>query len=248
MAGESIDFPILYYDLRAINTVFTVETGNLKKILPHPNFKPIELWPGTAMLAIAAFEYLDTSIGPYNEIGIAIPIKFPPGFVFPIFSALPMMFKNSFSVYVHHLLVTTEIAYQGGVHFYNYPKFLSEIIFQDQNDNLDVTLKEKGDLILKIRAKKLDLKKSARSESHTYSIKDNVVMHSIIEGWAPRFGMMMMGNMAELELGNHPISKELSALSLSKTARSGTYAEGMMMKLYDPDKRWDVETLDIIPE
>jgi len=248
MDGESIDFPILYYDLRAITSVFTVKTNKLKNLLPHPNFKTIEIWPGTSMLAIAAFEYLDTSIGPYNEIGIVIPIKFPPGFSFPGFSALPMMFKNSFSVYIHHLPVTTDIAYQGGVYFYNYPKFISEIIFQDQDDNLEVTLKEKDEFILKIIAKKLTLKKSVRSESHTYSIKDNVVMHTIIEAYAPRFGMKMMGSMAELELGNHSISKELSELSLSKTARSGTYAEGMMMKLNDPDKRWDVETLEVISD
>lgn len=248
MEGESIDFPILYYDLRAITSIFTAKTKSLRELLPHRNFKPIELWPGTAMLAIAAFEYHDTSIDPYNEIAIAIPITFPPSFSFPGLSAVSMMLKNRFSVYIHHLPVTTDIAYKGGVYFYNYPKFVSEITFQDQGDNLEVILREKTELIFKMNAKKLALKKSAQSENHTYSIKENVVMHTIIEGWAPRFGMTMMGNMAELELGNHPISKELAKLSLSKTARSGTYAEGMMMKLYSPDKRRDVETLDIISD
>lgn len=248
MDDESIEFPILYYDLRGINSIFTAKTDRLEKLLPHPNFKPVELWPGTGMLAIAAFEYLDTSIGPYNEIAIAIPIKFPPGFIFPGLSAISMMLKNSFSVYIHHLPVTTEIALKGGVYFYNYPKFLSEITFQDRDDDLVVTLKKKDELILKMSAKKLVLKKSVRSESHTYSIKENVVMHALIEGLTPRFGMMMMGNMAELELGTHPISHELADLSLSKTARSGTYAEAMMMKLYTPDKSWNVETLDIVSD
>jgi hypothetical protein len=57
----------------------------------------------------------------------------------------------------------------------------------------------------------------------------------------------MLGGDAELELGNHPISKELSELNLSKTARSGIYAEGMMTKLYGPDIRWNADTLEKIP-
>ncbi len=68
MEGESIEFPILYYDFRMISGTFTAKTSKLKKLLPHLNFKPIEIFPGTGMITIVAFEYLDTSIGPYKEI------------------------------------------------------------------------------------------------------------------------------------------------------------------------------------
>ena len=121
MAGESIEFPILYYDFRMISATFTVKTNKLKKLLPHPNFKPIEILPGTGMIIIVAFEYRDTSIGPYNEIALSVPVNFPPKFVFPGLSAISMILKNRFSVYIHHLPVTTEIARKGGIHFYNYP-------------------------------------------------------------------------------------------------------------------------------
>ena len=55
-----------------------------------------------------------------------------------------------------------------------------------------------------------------------------------------------MGNVARLELGEHRISKELADLNISKTARIGQYAEGMMTKLYDPDQRWNVNSLALI--
>ena len=246
MAGQPMEFPIFYYDVRFVTAIFTAKTSALKRLLPHPRFKPIQIWPGTGMLGIAAFEYHDTSVGPYNEVGIAIPIKFPSRFVVPGLSALKMMRKNLFPMYIHHLPVTTEIALKFGIHFYNYPKFLAEITFQDQDESLEVTLKEKDDLILKLLAKKLPLKRSAGFEFHTYSIKDNVVMHTLVEGWAPKFGAVRMGSIAELELGEHGISKELAELNLSKTARSGLYGEGVMTKLHDPDQRWNADTLDII--
>lgn len=71
-------------------------------------------------------------------------------------------------------------------------------------------------------------------------------MRGWVEGWAPKIGETMLGSDAELELGNHRISKELAELNLSKTARSGIYAEGMMTKLYVPDIRWNVDTLENI--
>lgn len=246
MAGEPIEFPVLYYDFRFIMGTFTAKTNRLKKLLPHPNFKPIEIWPGTGMLGITAFEYNDTSIGSYNEVAVGIPIKFPPGLVFPGLSAIAMMRKNIFPIYIHHLPVTTEIALKGGIYFYNYPKFLAEITFQDLEENLEVTLKEKDDLILKIYARKLPLKKASRFEFHTYSVKENMVMHTLIDGWAPRLGKMMMGSIAELELGEHRISKELADLNMSKAARSGLYGEGVMTKLHEPDQRWNVDSLEII--
>jgi len=246
MAGQPMEFPVFYYDVRFVTAIFTAKTSALKKLLPHPRFKPIQIWPGTGMLGIAAFEYHDTSVGPYNEVGIAIPIKFPSRFVVPGLSALKMMRKNLFPVYIHHLPVTTEIAFKFGIHFYNYPEFLADITFQDRDESLEVTLKEKDDLILKLLAKKLPLKRSAGFEFHTYSIKDNVVMHTLIEGWAPKFGAVRMGSVAELELGEHGISKELAELNLSKTARSGLYGEGVMTKLHDPDQRWNADTLEII--
>jgi hypothetical protein len=246
MAGEPIEFPILYYDLRMIEAVFKTKTTAIKKILPHSNYKPIEIWPGTGLLGIAAYEYFDTSIGPYNELAISVPIRFPPSFAFPGLAAKSMMRKKLFSVYIHHLPVTTEIALKAGIYFWNYPKFLAEISFKDEGSNLEVTLKEKEEIILKMRAKKLSLDRSSKLTFHSYSIKDKVVMRGLIEGWASKFGETTSGGDAELELGNHRIGKELAELNPSKRARTGMYAEGMMAKLYDPDTRWNVDTLEKI--
>jgi hypothetical protein len=101
-------------------------------------------------------------------------------------------------------------------------------------------------LILKISATKPALKSTERVQFHTYSLKNGVVMHALVEGMAPSLGKVVMGNIARLELGEHKIAKELTELGLSKVARSGQYAEGMMTKLNEPDILWNVETLTII--
>ncbi len=73
-------------------------------------------------------------------------------------------------------------------------------------------------------------------------------MRGLIQGCPPKIGETMLGGNAELELGNHRISKELGELNLSRTARSGMYTKGMMAKLYDADIRWSVDTLEKIPD
>jgi hypothetical protein len=246
MDGEPIEFPILYYDLRCINGIFTARTSKLRTLLPHPNFRPIELWPGTGMVCIGAFEYHDTSIGPYNEVAVAIPVRFPPAFSFPGIAAVSMMRANVFPVYIHHLPVTTEIALRAGVHFWNYPKFVAEITFQDRDQGLEVVLREDDELILKMSASKPPARHPSQIRMHTYSIRDKEVMHALVDGRAARQGTVMMGRVARLELGDHRISRELADLGMSEIARSGMYMEGMMTKLYDPDQRWDVDTLSPI--
>ncbi len=243
MAGEAIAFPILYYDSRMLSITFNVKTSRLKKLLPHPNLKPIEILPGTGMFTIAALEYRDTSIEPYNEIAICVPVIFPPKLIFPALPVISMLQKCSYTVYIHHLPVTTEKARQVGVHFYNYPKFLAGISFKDRDDTLEVALREDDELILKIYVGKLPHRQSVQMEFHTYSIRENVVMYTLIEGMAPRYRMKMFGNGASLELGSHPISREIMRLGLGKTALAVQYIDGMMTKLHCPNQYRDVNTL-----
>lgn len=244
--GQSVEFPVFYYDYRFVTCVVMAETNKLKALLSHPEFKVAELWPGAGILSLTAFEYKDTDLGPYNEVAISIPMYFPHADFVPEKSAIAMVRKNKFSTYVHKLPVTTEIARKGGVHFYNFPKFLADITFEDTDDKTVVVLKEKDELILKITANKLRLKKSIDFEYHTFSLKDNLVLHTLIEGKAPKFAQIAMGKFAELELGSHPLGAELKEIGVGVIANNGLYAENAMCKLHYPSKQWNAETLELV--
>jgi hypothetical protein len=244
--GQSVEFPVFYYDYRFLTCVVTAKSDKLNALLPHPEFKVAELWPGSGVLSMTAFEYRDTDLGPYNEVAISIPMYFPHADFVPEKSAIAMVRKNIFSMYVHQLPVTTEIARRGGVYFYNFPKFIADISFEDVDDKTVVVLKEKDDLILKITANKIPMKKSIDFEYHTFSMRDNLVLHSLIEGRAPKFGQIAMGRFAELELGGHPLGIELKEIGVGNIANNGLYAENAMCKLHYPSKQWNAETLELV--
>jgi hypothetical protein len=246
MHGLSIEFPVLYYDFRFSTCIFAVKTARLQSILPHPRFNPVQMWPGTGMLCITAFEYRDTSIGPYNEVAVSVPINFPPAAFLGRHSAFSMMRTKTFPVYIHQLPVTTRIALDGGVYFYHYPKFLAEIDIEERKDHLEVSLTEGGTLILRLLTRKLPLKTSESFEFHTFSLGEQTIMHTLVEGRAGRFAKKRMGKCGELELGSHTMSDELSALEPSTIAMSGFFGEGAMSKLHAPDRHWDTKTLALV--
>jgi hypothetical protein len=244
--GLSVEFPILYYDFRFVTCIFAVKIQRLKSILPHPQFTPIQKWPGTGMIGIAAFEYRDTSIGPYKEVAIVVPINFPQATFLGKHTAHSMMRQKIFPVYIHHLPVTTKLALDVGVYFYNYPKFLAEIDFQERQDLLEIELKEGNDPILKMSVKNKPLKKSAPFEIRTFSLEEKMIMHTLVKAHAAKYGQVKFGKCGELELGSHRISNELKNLDLSKFAWSGFFGEGTMSRLYDPDRQWDKDTMNSI--
>jgi hypothetical protein len=243
MKGLSCEFPVLYYDFRFVNCIFTVKMDRLKHILPHTQFLPIQIWPGTGMLAVTAFEYRDTSIGPYNEVAISVPLNFPPATFVGKNSALTMLRKHIYPLYIYHLPVTTEMARDVGVYFYNYPKFLAEIEFHERQDGIEVALREENDLILKMSTKRLALNKSAPIESHTFSLGEKTVMHTLIEGRAAKFGQKILGKCGELELGSHHISDELRKLEMSTSSWIGFSAENAMSKLNHPNQQWELDSM-----
>jgi len=242
--GRKVEFPVFYYDFSAVTASFIVKASKLREMLPHPKFVPAEIWPGTGVLTISAYEYRDTDIGPYNEVAVSVPMNFENANFLPRKSAISMLRRHKFALYVHQLPVSTEEARLGGVYFYNYPKFLADIKIEDKGERIETTLKEKDELILKMSAKKLATKKFGAFEYHTFSIKDNQILHTLIEGSADRIGYSMMGKFANLELGDHEVAKELKGLDLGENSHSGQYAEGAMSKLHHPDKSWNVETLE----
>ena len=70
--GRKAKLPVFYYDNTAFTAIFAAPTSRLKRLLPHPDLRPVELYPGTGLMAFTCFEYRRTDIDPYNELSIAV--------------------------------------------------------------------------------------------------------------------------------------------------------------------------------
>ena len=141
--GE-VGLPILYYDTTAAFALFWCERGRVDAVLEGTQLTPAVTFLGRALVAIACFEYRDTSIGPYNEVGLAIPVR-PQGvrsWIPGPLDLLRQVDKRTVGFYVKELPVTTDAACQAGRTFWGYPKFVTEIGFGLQRRSLTCTVSD----------------------------------------------------------------------------------------------------------
>ena len=75
--GEAtFDLPIYYFRDDAFALYYTADFDRVKAAMPSDNLHPLLLPGGRAVVAFCAFNYIDTSIGPYGEIAVALPAVF----------------------------------------------------------------------------------------------------------------------------------------------------------------------------
>lgn len=136
--GEA-EFPILYYDVSTLVALFQVDRGKAAAKLINMGLKPGLHWGGQAIAGLAFYEYRKTSIGPYNEVGLAIAAC-PAHVNKPISGWLNLyadIQRRSVGFHILNLPVTTRIAWAGGREMWGYPKFVTDIPFKLTDHHFD---------------------------------------------------------------------------------------------------------------
>ena len=232
-----VTVPILYPDVHSMWVYFSAPIHKVRALLPTDRLKPISMGNGNALYGIVCFEYRDTTIGSYNEVGIGVPCRLDPSINIPI---LPALFHRFFSVgfYVHHLPVTTQIAYDAGVEIWGLPKFVAQITFEETGTWRRCMLEADGQEILTLEVtyvlRNLQLE---TYDFQTFSVKDKHVLKIPVQSqghvWTSR-----KAECARLHLGDHPLSEELRSLQLNTKPLKTIIYPNMQVILYPASDRY----------
>lgn len=142
-----VQLPILYHRTRNINAFFRVDTLAVQSALKAAgagNLKATCNWGGKTLVALACYEYQDTSIGVYNEIGLAVPVVrsgVKPRLTHWLQTLRDVDDPNrDVGFYVLHLPVDTEAACAAGREIWGLPKFVTPIEYGRVDQQVDVVL------------------------------------------------------------------------------------------------------------
>ncbi len=231
--AESVALPIHYRDAESMMAFFPLPVRHVKALLPAPGMRPVEVVPGYAVLALIAFEYRDTDIGPYNELGICFPILFKSPLSIPF---VPLLLEKNYprlGFYVHRLPVTTQVACRAGREIWGYPKFVADIGFEENNEQRICHLREGGKHILSLSVDRPEgrLKEEERNLV-TYSVLEDRVLKTVVRTRMHIEHRRIRG--AELTLGDHSIARELEGLEISKRLIESRIADRMEAVLPAP--------------
>lgn len=219
IAGQAARLPIFYYDGTAQTAVFPARIGRLRALLPDPRLVPARLAPGLGAVAVTCFEYRDTDIGPYNELAIAIVLNEPPfALNLPGRALLQGLRRGQLHAWVHHLPVTTEVARAGGVDFYNYPKFIASIEFDERGEaGRSCRLAEGEETILRLSGEPVPTPDAGELQVFSHLWMDRQPQSSEFKLRATARGRALRPGAARLELGErHPIARELAGALVSR--------------------------------
>lgn len=138
----SVDLPILYYDNSVMMGLFRVDYDKAQALLAGQGLQAVRVVGGMALVGIAFYQYRDTSIADYNEVGVAIAVV-PTGTAVPALPLLSMLNspdKAPVGFFVVDLPVTTAAACAAGRELWGYPKFQTPIGFSLQGSRFEGTV------------------------------------------------------------------------------------------------------------
>ena len=136
-AGDC-DMPILYRDGSMLTLGYRVDAARAAELVAGP-FEPWVVM-GKAIALFCAFEYRDTSIGPYGEIGVGLLIK-RKGTSPSLLAALADLRRvEAAGLFVVNLPVTTQEAFAAGSELWGYPKYVASIDTKFEEDHVHVAL------------------------------------------------------------------------------------------------------------
>lgn len=214
--------PMFFRDAHLMGAAFTADLKSVKEALPDSPYQPLEVFPGTAVVAIHCMEYKDTDIGPYNEVSLSIAIR--RGLLPSPLSLLRSVLTRNYHAYVQELPVNTEAALYGGLDYFNYPKYLADISFRETASRRVCTLRDREslDLILEFEGGKIRTGGPSRKNPeavelltlNTYPRKDNRTCHARMLVNQRERGTSLWPDSASLRLGGHPRAEPFRKLRL----------------------------------
>ena len=198
IAGQTVTMPVEVRDASAATVIFEVDAAAAAAQCP-PAFEVIESSPGRAQMAIGLIDYKDNDLGSYHEVGIILFVR-PAG-------------GGPDGNFITRLPVDQAFTCEAGNVIWGFPKSVEQIDVVDSDGATTWTLTMDGELVLRmtVPAGGTDVMDPMRLVS--YTLIDGVP-HSTAFTQGGSQTSMAFGDGVTLELGSHPVSKELEALGL----------------------------------
>jgi hypothetical protein len=214
IAGQTVTMPCVVRDASAGTALFVVDATAARALVPE-QFDLVETSPGRCQLVVAAIDYRDNDLGDYLEVGITF-------FVIPAGGS-----ADDAGTFITRLPVEQPFTCEAGRTIWGFPKTVEDIALDYADTAVTCTLRMDGQLVLR-----LTLPRGGRDEMPplpmtTYTVIDGVAHRTAFTQGGTGSQVLVGGDGVALELGDHPVAKELATLGLPAAAQMSTWTEHM---------------------
>ena len=214
-----VDLPILYYDTSYVMAMFLVDRAAAEAHVRDEDLRPALGWGNRSVVALAGYEYRASTVGPYFEVALAIPVvpkDAPAGQRWLQVLRNEENFERDLGYRVLHLPVTTEAADVAGRDIWGLPKFVTPIDVQHSGRSISVRVDDPdaGEPIMTLDGQAGIGFPSLALPVMFYSRLDGQLLRSTVNG---RGGTTMYtgGNLRlRVGVGGHPMAATMRGLGL----------------------------------
>ena len=230
--------PVFYYDTHMMLGAFPARYTALCRAMPDPRFVPARLAPGLGMVAVSCVEHRDTDIGAYNELAVAVPLSYPGWRVnLPGRALLEGERYGQLHAFVLQLPVTSENARAGGVEFFNFPKIVVDIDFEEAGGRRVCRLAEGDTEILRFSGSLLPAAGGAQMQFFFHTWMDGQPQGAEFKIRHVARSRSLRPGAATLELGaNHRVARQLDSLLVSRRSLRYDIDPHLEAILYGPER------------
>jgi len=212
--------PCVVRDASAGTAMFEVDRDAAQAMVPDP-FEVVESAPGRCQLVIAVIDYRDNDLGDYLEIGIT-------------FFVAPRGGLGEPGTYIYRLPVDQAFTCEAGRMIWGFPKSVEEITLDYSDDSVTTTLSMGGELVLRLTLPRGGDDVMAPAPMVTYTMIDGVACRTPFTQGGAGAQVLVGDEGVRLELGDHPLARELAGLGLPATAVMSTWTERMSGSFGEP--------------
>lgn len=202
------DLPIVYRKSAAFFAAFPYPMSAIRGLLPHPMVAPVRLAPGKGVLVVAVFDYEETSIGPYREVGIGFQCRLQRSGPLPLLPLLAERLFDDVGPWVQMLPVTTQAACDVGRANWGFPKFVADIRIERGDQRMTCEVAEGGQALLRVEIERPGRPKPMALPLRLYSALGEELLFTELHVDAVG-ATRRIGPRAKLEILDHPRTRDL---------------------------------------
>jgi hypothetical protein len=219
VAGRTVELPVQVRDASAGTALFEVDAAAAQALLPSDAFEVVQVAPGRAHFALVLVDYRDNDLGSYREVGLTL-------FVRPLAG-------GEDGTFILRLPVDQSFTCDAGRAIWGFPKTIEQIDLTYASDSVSCALSMDGELVLRIRLPRGGSDEAPAMMMTSYTIRDGIACATAFEQRGTGAQMRFDSSGVELELGTHPVAKELASLGLPAPAFMSTWTEHMQATFED---------------
>ena len=214
IAGRTVTMPCVVRDASAGTAMFDVDLAAARALVPAP-FVPVESSPGRCQLVVAVIDYRDNDLGDYLEVGITFFVT-PEGGT-----------ADQAGTFITRLPVDQEFTCEAGRTIWGFPKTVEHITLDRTATSATCELRMDGELVLRLTLPRGGTDDMPPLPMTTYTLIDGMPHATAFVQGGTGSQVVAGGDGVTLELGEHPVAKELARLGLPAAAQMSTWTEHM---------------------